>query len=102
MAPALLIDLQISNAKETQTGSFSDRLDMANYGYMLDCPSCGMRDLNLLNYSALMVIRNDLGLFTMTCPNCSQKVSSIQPIPPELAEEVMEVAAEIGAGMGRD
>lgn len=75
---------------------------MANYGYMLDCPTCGMRDLNLLNYSALMVIRKDLGLFTMTCPNCSQKVSSIQSIPPELREEVEEVAVQIGAGMGRN
>lgn len=75
---------------------------MANYGYILDCPSCGMHDLNLLNYSALMVIRKDLGLFTMTCPNCSQKVSSIQSIPPELKEEVDQAALEIGAGMGRD
>lgn len=75
---------------------------MANYGYILDCPSCGMHDLNLLNYSALMVIRKDLGLFTMTCTNCSQKVSSIQPIPPELQEEVEQAAMQIGAGMGRD
>lgn len=74
---------------------------MANYGYMLDCPSCGVRDLNLLNYTALMVIRADLGLFTLTCPNCSQKISSIQPIPDELHEEIREAAAEIGAGMGR-
>lgn len=74
---------------------------MANYGYMLDCPACGVRDLNLLNYSALMVIRDDLGLFTLTCPNCNQKISSIQPIPDELMEEVQEVAAEIGCGMGK-
>ena len=73
---------------------------MANYGYMLDCPACGVRDLNLLNYTGLMVIRSDLGLFTLTCPNCSQKISSIQPIPEELASEVREAAAEIGAGMG--
>ncbi len=75
---------------------------MANYGYMLDCPSCGMRDLNPLNYSALMVIRKDLGLFTMTCPNCSQKISSIQPIPRELLGEVEQAAKEIGAGMGKN
>lgn len=75
---------------------------MANYGYMLDCPTCGMRDLNLLNYSALMVIRRGLGLFTMTCPNCSQKVSSIQPIPEELNDEIRAVSAEIGAGMGEN
>lgn len=74
---------------------------MANYDYMMVCPHCGMRDLNLLNYSGLMVIRPDLGLFTIDCPNCNEKVSSIQPIPDELMREVVEVADEIGAGMGR-
>ena len=73
---------------------------MANYDYMLICPSCGRRDLNLLNYSGLMMIREDLALFTMDCPNCNEKVSSIQAIPPMLQEEVRTVAAEIGAGMG--
>ena len=73
---------------------------MANYDYMMVCPTCGRRDLNLLNYSGLMVIRRDLGLFTMDCPSCDAKVSSIQPIPKELVGEVERVAAEIGAGMG--
>lgn len=74
---------------------------MANYDYMMVCPNCGMRDLNLLNYSGLMVIRPDLGLFTMDCPNCNEKISSIQPIPEELMGEVTSIADEIGAGMGR-
>ena len=93
---------QISNDRAIRTGSCYSLAHMANYGYILDCPSCGMHDLNLLNYSALMVIRNGLGLFTLTCPNCSNKISSIQPIPPELSEEVEQVAREIGAGMGND
>lgn len=74
---------------------------MANYDYMLVCPNCGMRDLNLLNYGSLMVIRRDLGLFTIPCPNCGNRVSSIQPIPEELKGEIELAAAEIGAGMGR-
>ncbi len=74
---------------------------MANYDYMMVCPGCGMRDLNLLNYNSLMMLRSDLGLFTITCPNCGSKVSSIQPIPQELRPEIEAVAAEIGAGMGK-
>ena len=73
---------------------------MANYDYMMVCPNCGMRDLNLLNYSGLMLIRKDLGLFTMDCPNCNEKVSSVQALPKELEEEVRSVALELGAGMG--
>ena len=74
---------------------------MANYNYLLKCPSCKESNLNLLNYSGLMLVREDLGLFTLTCPSCNQKVSSIQPIPPELRGEVEQAAREIGAGMGR-
>lgn len=74
---------------------------MANYEHMLVCPNCGMRDLNLLNYASLMVIRRDLGLFTIVCPNCSERVSSIQGIPDELVGEIELAATEIGAGMGR-
>ncbi len=71
---------------------------MAKYDYMLVCPKCGLRDVNLLNYVSLMVIRKDLGLFTVECPNCSERVSSLQAIPTELEDEIKEVAAEIGAG----
>lgn len=74
---------------------------MANYDHMLVCPRCGMRDLNLLNYSSLMVVRQDLGLFTIVCPNCSERVTSIQAVPDELACEIELAATEIGAGMGR-
>ncbi len=75
---------------------------MANYNYTMVCPGCGMRDLNLLNYNSLMMLRSDLGLFTITCPNCGSKVSSIQSVPAELIPEIEAVAAEVGAKMGRD
>lgn len=70
---------------------------MANYEYMLVCPKCGVRDVNLLNYLSLMVIKKDLGLFTVECPNCSEKVSSLQAIPTELEQEVKDIAVEIDA-----
>ncbi len=74
---------------------------MAKYDYMMTCPHCGVRDLNLLNYNSLMVLREDLGLFTIACPNCGERVSSIQSIPKELQPEINLAAAEIGAGMGK-
>lgn len=74
---------------------------MANYDYVTECPNCGLHDINLLNYSALMVLRSDLGLFTVECPNCAERLTSIQTIPEEIYKDVVKVADEIGAGMGR-
>ncbi|MCI9627816.1 MAG: UDP-N-acetylmuramoylalanyl-D-glutamate--2,6-diaminopimelate ligase [Eggerthellaceae bacterium] len=66
------------------------------------CPSCGLSTLNLFEYSSLMALRQDLGLFTVECPNCQSKISSIQPIPLQLQKEVVRVANEVNAGMGVD
>lgn len=74
---------------------------MADYSNVLVCPSCSKRDLNLLNYSSLMVLKPDLGLFTIQCPTCSARISTIQPIPEELAGSVALAALEVGAGMGK-
>lgn len=73
---------------------------MADYSHMLTCPSCGMRDLNLLNFDTLMVIKQGIGMFTIECPTCSERVSSIQPIPIDLFGEVEAAAVEMGCGMG--
>jgi hypothetical protein len=54
-----------------------------------------------MDYDSLMVLKPDLGLFTITCPNCKTKVSSIQVIPEELRPKVLMVAEEVDAGMGR-
>lgn len=68
--------------------------------FMMICPSCGETALNLFEYSSLMALRSDLGLFTIECPNCSAKTSSIHPIPLQLQKEVVRKAAEVNAGMG--
>lgn len=73
---------------------------MADYQYTMICPSCKKRDLNLLDYDSLMVLKPGLGLFMIECPTCSVKVSSIQPIPAELTPEINEAALQVGAGMG--
>ncbi len=74
---------------------------MAKYDQIMVCPSCGTRDLNLANYASLLVLKPHLGLFTIQCQNCDAKVSSIQPIPAELEEQVDRAAERLGAGMGR-
>ncbi|EGC88713.1 hypothetical protein HMPREF9404_4172 [Eggerthella sp. HGA1] len=48
----------------------------------------------------MMVVRADLAMFTLRCPHCKATVSSMQPIPPQLYEEVRFAALEVGAGMG--
>ncbi len=74
---------------------------MANYDHMLFCPSCGARDLNLSNYTSLMVLKDRIGLFTIACPTCQAKVTSIQAIPDELMPAVGQAAEMVHAGMGR-
>lgn len=65
------------------------------------CPACHARRLDLVNYETLMVLRRDYGMFTLRCPNCSNKISVLKPIPHELYDEVDFAAIEMGAGMGR-
>lgn len=50
----------------------------------------------------MMVLRVDFALFTLTCPHCKAKVSTLQPIPPALRDEVRFAAIEVGAGMGAE
>ncbi len=75
---------------------------MAKYDHIMLCPSCGARDLNLLDYTSLMVLKPHLGLFTMVCPSCQAKITSIQAIPSELEASITLAADTLGAGMGRD
>ena len=59
------------------------------------CPACGAVGLDVCRYESMMV-----ALFTLRCPHCDATVSSMQPIPPQLREEVRFAALEVGAGMG--
>ncbi len=68
--------------------------------HVLTCPSCGAHDLDLCDYESMMVLRSDIALFTLKCKYCANRVSSLQPIPECLRDEVRFAAREIGAGMG--
>ena len=48
----------------------------------------------------MMVLRPDMALFTLACPHCGTRLSSLLPIPASLREEVEFAAIELGAGMG--
>lgn len=72
-----------------------------NVSDFVACPSCGKSGMRITNYISLMVVRKDLGLFTLECPSCAAKVSTIHPIPKNLLDEVQAAAKEVGAGMGQ-
>lgn len=67
----------------------------------MSCPACGEAGLDVAAYDSMMVLRPELALFSLTCPRCGAKVSSLQPIPAGLREEVRFAAIEVGAGMGQ-
>ena len=64
--------------------------------------ACGASDLDVCCYDSMMVVRADLAMFTLRCPSCGAKVSSMQAIPSQLRDEVRFAAIEVGAGMGRE
>lgn len=68
----------------------------------LSCPTCNAKGLDLCKYESMMVLRHDLALFTLACPACGSKVSSLQLIPEQLRDEIDFAAISIGAGMCRE
>jgi C4-type Zn-finger protein len=91
----------VSDGRDVVDSDLEGGVDMISKFKSVSCPSCGDCDLDLMDYDSLMVLKPDLGLFTITCPNCKTKVSSIQVIPEELRPKVLMVAEEVDAGMGR-
>lgn len=73
---------------------------MQDERYSFVCPHCASARLNMLDYESLMVLRADLGLFTVHCSACGQKTSLLRPIPGCLQDEVAHAAEAAGAGMG--
>lgn len=69
-------------------------------GEILRCPKCGETDFDLAAYDSMMVLRVDMALFTLTCPECGASLTSLAAIPPSLRDEVRFAAIEVGAGMG--
>ena len=68
----------------------------------LQCPQCASMLIDVCDYESMIVISESHALFTVRCPACSAKVSTVQAIPPRLLEDVRCAAIEVGAGMGRE
>lgn len=68
----------------------------------LTCPSCNAPIVDLTDYESMMVLSKDTALFSIVCPHCANKISSVCTIPLRLRDEVMCAAIELGAGMGGD
>lgn len=68
---------------------------------IVKCPNCGVKDLNLCEYTSMMVLSNTQALFTAHCSHCNQTVSTVATIPAVLYPDVFQAASEVDAGMGR-
>ena len=66
----------------------------------MKCPKCASTQIDVLDYESMVVLSRDHALFTVRCPACSTRVSTVQEIPLQLRESVRMAALEVGAGMG--
>ena len=64
------------------------------------CPKCTSDRIDVLEYESMVVLSKEHALFTMRCPSCKARVSTVQEIPIELLEDVRNAARAVGAGMG--
>lgn len=63
----------------------------------LACPSCSAAQLDVRSSDSIMALKADLALFSLRCPTCGTRISSIQPIPESLRAELHAAAVEVGA-----
>ena len=66
----------------------------------MQCPKCASARIDVFDYESMVVLSRNHALFTVRCPACSAKVSTVQEIPALLREDVRMAAREVGAGMG--
>ena len=71
-------------------------------GTAVTCPACGAQDFDLSRYESMMVLSSKFALFTLRCPHCATKVSSVCAIPGCLRPDVEAAANKLDCGMGRE
>lgn len=69
---------------------------------VVTCEKCGNRSFDLTKYRSMMLVSYDEALFTLVCSRCGELVSAMCPIPESLRGKILEEAAHVDAGMGRD
>lgn len=67
---------------------------------LLECPQCHAVAMDLHDYESMIVVTTRYALFGLRCPCCGTRASSMHPIPPDMQDEVLYAAVEVGAGMG--
>lgn len=67
---------------------------------LLECPHCRKAAIDLHGYESMIVVAQGFALFTLKCPACGTRVSSMHEIPTDMREAVRCAALEVGAGMG--
>lgn len=67
----------------------------------ISCPQCRAEGLDVHEYESMIVITESHALYTLRCPVCGARISSVRPIPQDMIDEVNYAAIEVGAGMGR-
>lgn len=68
----------------------------------ISCERCGNTMFDLTKYRSIMLVSADKALFTLDCPHCGSKVTALCAIPDSLRSRILQGAAEVDAGMGRD
>jgi hypothetical protein len=71
-------------------------------GAIVKCPVCGADDFDLARYESMMVLSEGFAIFTLPCPHCATKVSSVCAIPHTLQSQIETVANQLNCGMGRE
>lgn len=67
----------------------------------VSCPACQFERVSVCSYDSMMMLKADTALFSLRCPECGARISTLQTIPDQLHDEIVLAAAESGAGMGR-
>ncbi len=62
------------------------------------CPRCHHAAFDLRAYTSVMVLSQDIAMFNLRCPSCGAKITTLQPIPHDMREELHFAAIEVGAG----
>lgn len=71
-------------------------------GTIVKCARCSSTEFDLHDFETMMVLCEQLALFTLRCPYCGSHVAAVCVIPEDMLPMVRSAALEVGAGMGHE
>ncbi|MBR5258914.1 MAG: UDP-N-acetylmuramoylalanyl-D-glutamate--2,6-diaminopimelate ligase [Eggerthellaceae bacterium] len=63
----------------------------------LACPACSATTLDVHDCESMMALGANTALFSLRCPTCGARISSIQPVPADMHGELYDAAVRVGA-----